>query len=533
MPTPTLAAAALSSLGLLLAPLFQPADAPAPIDPEGPPGALVIVGGGGIPEDAATAFMDLAGGSDARIVVIPTASEAADDPEEKAAYLGRWEEAGAASATLLHTRDRARADSDEFVAPLKAATGVWFGGGDQSRIADAYLGTKAEAEILAVRARGGVIGGTSAGAAIQSRVMIAGGGALPEIGRGLDLLPDAIVDQHFLARGRQPRLVEAVRMHPGRFGLGIDEGTAAIVKGREIRVVGKSKVVAAFAASPVRPARLIALGSGDVADLTSYRRAARERAKGDFPPTRMPRPSVPEGSLVIVGGGGMPDGLLERFIELAGGPDAPIVILPTANPDPLPARIPDERYFRLAGAKDVKVLPARKRADVESPGFRAALGRAKGVWFGGGRQWRFVDAYEGTQAVGLFRGVLGRGGVIGGSSAGATIQGDYLVRGSPLGNTEMMAEGYERGFAFLPGAAIDQHFTQRNRFADLAGFSMAFPQILGIGIDEDTALIVRGDAAEVVGSGRAFFYDPLDGEPGPIEVRAGGSFRFRPPGVGR
>jgi cyanophycinase len=525
MPMPTFAAAAISSLGMLLATSLQQ-DAPAPIDPDGVPGALVIVGGGGVPEDAVTAFMDLAGGSDARIVVIPTASEYADDPKEEADYLKRWKDAGAASVTFLHTRDRARADSEEFVAPLKGATGVWFGGGDQSKIAEAYLGTKAEAEILAVRARGGVIGGTSAGAGIQSRVMIAGGNALPEIGRGLDLLPDAIVDQHFLARKRQPRLVEAVRMHPARFGLGIDEGTAAVVKGREVRIVGKSSVVVALAASSIRPARLITLNSGDVADLTTFRRAARERAKGDFPPTRMQAPAVPEGSLVIIGGGGIPDGLIERFIELAGGPDAPIVILPTANPDPLPPQSPDERIFRLAGARDVKVLDARKRADVESPEFRAAVERAKGVWFGGGRQWRFVDAYEGTQAVGLFRGVLKRGGVIGGSSAGATIQGDYLVRGNPLGNAEMMAEGYERGFAFLPGVAIDQHFTQRNRFADLAAVSKDFPQVLGIGIDEDTALVVRGDSAEVVGEGRAFFYDPLDDEPGPIEVPAGGSFRF-------
>lgn len=522
MPTPF--AIGPSSLGIFLS-FFQPAPAP-PLDPDWVPGALVIVGGGGMPEDATTAFMDLAGGSDARIVVIPTASEYADDPKEEADYLKRWKDAGAASVTFLHTRDRARADSDEFVAPLREATGVWISGGDQSKVARAYLGTKAEREILAVRDRGGVIGGTSAGAAIQSRVMIAGGDATPEIGEGLDLLPDAIIDQHFLVRKRQPRLVEAVRMHPARFGLGIDEATAVVVKGREMRVVGKSSAVVALAASPVRPARTITLGSGDVADLITFRRAARERARGDYPPTVMPRPAVPEGSLVIVGGGGLPSGLLERFIELAGGPDVPIVILPTANPDPLPTRSPDERSFRAAGARDITVLAARKRADVESPEFRKALERAKGVWFGGGRQWRFVDAYEGTQAVDLFRGVLRRGGVIGGSSAGATIQGDYLVRGNPLGNTDMMAEGYERGFAFLPGAAIDQHFTQRNRFADLAGVSRAFPQVLGIGIDEATALIVRGAVAEVVGEGRAFFYDALDDRPDPIEVPAGERFHF-------
>src|SRR5258708_39264612 len=96
-------------------------------------------------------------------------------------------------------------------------------------------------------------------------------------------------------------------------------------------------------------------------------------------------------------------------------------------------------------------------------------------------------------------GVLRRGGVSGGSSAGATIQGDYLVRGSPLGNEEMMAAGYEHGFAFLPGTAIDQHFAQRNRFADLSKVVAAHPQLLGIGLDESTAIIVQGHIAEVVG----------------------------------
>ena len=90
------------------------------------------------------------------------------------------------------------------------------------------------------------------------------------------------------------------------------------------------------------------------------------------------------------------------------------------------------------------------------------LGRCRGAsGSSGGRQWRLVDAYLDTEAEKIFHQVLDRGGVIGGSSAGATIQAGYLLRGSPLGNTEVMAEGYERGFGFLPGVAIDQHFSQR------------------------------------------------------------------------
>ncbi|HUE74014.1 MAG TPA: Type 1 glutamine amidotransferase-like domain-containing protein, partial [Pirellulaceae bacterium] len=109
--------------------------------------------------------------------------------------------------------------------------------------------------------------------------------------------------------------------------------------------------------------------------------------------------------------------------------------------------------------------------------------------------------------------VLARGGVIGGSSAGASIQAQYMVRGSPLGNEEMMAEGYERGLGFLPGAAVDQHFSQRKRFLDLTSVVRRHPALLGIGIDEATALVVRGQKGEVIGRGNVHFYDHRGGPP--------------------
>ena len=103
--------------------------------------------------------------------------------------------------------------------------------------------------------------------------------------------------------------------------------------------------------------------------------------------------------------------------------------------------------------------------------------------------------------------MLRRGGVIGGTSAGATIQGEYLVRGNPLGNQDMMAEGYEQGFGFLPGVAIDQHFSQRDRFDDMTELRKTHPQLVGIGIDESTALIMSGTTMEVVGQNSVAVYD--------------------------
>ncbi|MBZ0252981.1 MAG: cyanophycinase, partial [Candidatus Methylomirabilis sp.] len=83
----------------------------------------------------------------------------------------------------------------------------------------------------------------------------------------------------------------------------------------------------------------------------------------------------------------------------------------------------------------------------------------------------------------------------------------YMVRGHPLGNETMMAEGYERGFGFLSGCAIDQHFTQRHRERDLASVIVRFPQLLGIGLDEGTAIVVQESVATVLGAHAAHFLD--------------------------
>jgi cyanophycinase len=152
------------------------------------------------------------------------------------------------------------------------------------------------------------------------------------------------------------------------------------------------------------------------------------------------------------------------------------------------------------------------------------------VWFSGGRQWRFVDAYAGTLTEKRFHEVLARGGAIGGSSAGASIQSEYMPRGHPLGNTVMAAEGYEKGFCFLPGCAVDQHFFARKRLADMTGLMKAYPQYLGIGIDEATAIVVTGSTAEVIGRTKVAFYDyskKPGGEKDYVEVAAGEKYDLK------
>lgn len=362
-----------------------------------------------------------------------------------------------------------------------------------------------EAGLRGVLERGGFVGGTSAGAAILSRVMIRSGDSEPELGEGWDVIPGVIVDQHLTERSRLRRLEEAVVRNRGLVGLGLDEGTAAVIAGRRLTVVGAGLVTVVVGECDYRGDGVQRLKSGDTADLTQYRRAARQRASGSDPGVSVGLGTgvAGGGSLVIVGGGLMPGDVVKRFVELAGGSEGHVVVLPTAVfPDEVDVRVPG--FLASAGLGRVTVLDQRGRL-ATTAAFREVLEDATGIWFGGGRQWHFVDAYEGTGAVELFRAVLSRGGVIGGSSAGATIQGEFLVRGSPLGNQLMMAEGYERGFGFLPGTAIDQHFSQRGRQADLLGVISKHRSLLGIGLDEGTAIVVRGLRAEVAGLHRAHF----------------------------
>ncbi len=476
------------------------------INPAGVHGALVICGGGNFPKAAREQFLKLAGGDKAKLVIIPTAREDADLINGEKG-LKSWEADKPESLAMLHTRSRDEANQENIYGPLKQATGVWFDGGSQSRIAEAYLGTAVERELQGVLQRGGVIGGTSAGAAIMCQVMIAQGNPVAEIRTGFDLLPGSVIDQHFTERNRKPRLLGVLKKHPQLFGLGIDEGTAVIVRGRDMEVVGSGQATVCLPESSARTVREITFKSGEQTDLTRWRLAALARTQPPFPPTKIPVPKLDQGSLVIVGGGGMPPDITKRFIELAGGPESTIVCLPTANPDPLPNPPREGRFLERAGCKHVVTLSGRTLADVTSPEFLATLKEARGVWFGGGRQWRFMDAYAGTPAAEAIHDVLRRGGVIGGSSAGATIQGDYLLRGSPQGNFEMMAEGYERGLCFLPGTAIDQHFTQRKRLPDMLRVMQLYPQLLGIGLDEATAIIVQGHVAEVLGKDQAHFFD--------------------------
>lgn len=232
-------------------------------------GTLLIAGGGVLPKSIRERFIELAGGSNAHVVILP--GHESDD-----ASLGRqrafWSDFEIASLTILSVKSAEEANLEPFLESLRSATGVWLGGGTQAFLAERYVDTRAERELISLLDRGGVVGGTSAGASIMTRVMIVDGRDEAVLGRGLGLLPEAVIDQHFLKRNRLSRLIGVLRQHPDLVGFGIDERTALEfhVRNHSLSVVGDSYVMAVVA-SPDRPHRLEILKPTDQITLEGLR----------------------------------------------------------------------------------------------------------------------------------------------------------------------------------------------------------------------------------------------------------------------
>ena len=232
-------------------------------------GHLVLIGGGPKPADVVQLYVDLAGGPKANIVVLPLASE--DSREAGADYIDLFRAHGAGRVTVVQIDDRRDAYRAEYARIIGEATGVFFSGGDQSRIASRIVDTPILDAVRSVKARGGVVGGTSAGTACESDVMLTGAGdestLAPHnmvVSRGIGLFEGVVVDSHFVARRRFTRLQSVVLEHPQLLGIGVDEGTAAWVKPdgtMEVRGLGAVVVYdASRAQTSVRNGKFVAPG---------------------------------------------------------------------------------------------------------------------------------------------------------------------------------------------------------------------------------------------------------------------------------
>jgi cyanophycinase len=235
-----------------------------------------------------------------------------------------------------------------------------------------------------------------------------------------------------------------------------------------------------------------------------------------------PEPPRPAGSLLIVGGGPIPDRILERFVALAGGKGrARIVLYPMASED-ADAGIELAQDFRKLGAEAERIVLTREQADTEAAARR--LDGVTGIWFGGGDQARLTAAIGHTRVEAAIHERYLRGAVVGGTSAGAAVMSTPMLTGDerkPGGDRPPAKDSSDafmtiardnvvttEGFAMLPGAIVDQHHVRRRRNNRLLSVVLEHPELVGIGIDESTALEVGPDGPwRVLGESVAVVYD--------------------------
>jgi cyanophycinase len=213
----------------------------------------------------------------------------------------------------------------------------------------------------------------------------------------------------------------------------------------------------------------------------------------------------PQGLLVIIGGAEDREGdctVLREFVRAAGGVKARIAVMTAATS--LPKEVGDDyiRIFERLGAESVDVVHTERQEDSEREASIRKVEQATGIFFTGGDQSRIVDFIKGTSLHQVIHQRHEAGAVIGGTSAGAAMMPDeMIVGGASVSNPSVDAVSMSPGMGFLPGIVIDQHFAQRGRLGRLLAALVLQPAALGLGIDEDTAIVVSGDEFRVIGSG--------------------------------
>ncbi len=235
-------------------------------------------------------------------------------------------------------------------------------------------------------------------------------------------------------------------------------------------------------------------------------------------PAAVTRHGPEQGTLLIIGGNvGSNEAIWKKFTALAGGADKAVVLVVTAAVGD--AASTDQADIvevkKQTGIKNITLLHPANLAEANSEKFTDAIRRATALYFVGGRQWRIADAYLNTLAHQAFFDLLGRGGVIAGSSAGATIQGSFLWRGDTRG-AEVLVGDHTQGLGFLKNSVIDQHLLVRNRQFDLVNLVKFSPELIGLGLDEATAVVVHRDTLEVIGKSyvAVYDYDSMNGSRG-------------------
>lgn len=232
--------------------------------------------------------------------------------------------------------------------------------------------------------------------------------------------------------------------------------------------------------------------------------------------TCMPLQADGKGQLLIVGGGEQPPYLVEKFISLAGGKEAKMVVIPMASGDPLEAALDKKSQLEEYGVKNVQfVICDKQSANTDSN--LAVLDDARAIYFTGGDQSLLTAALLGTKMLQKIRDIYDNGGLVGGTSAGAAVMSELMITGNELRNQDssrafikIQKDNIEvtEGFGFVTSAIIDQHAVRRKRQNRLISLVLENPSLLGFAIDESTALIVYpDDIYEVLGEYTVVVYD--------------------------
>ena len=457
-------------------------------------GKLMLTGTGELTARTQATFALLAGEGEGRLVVL------AREGSRRVRTTPNWEkQIGSVEIFYLNKTDNEL--SGKVLIALREANAVWLVDDLSKNFQSVF---QLVGELNGLLHRNGIIGGQGVAAESMGALIIDN----DEIREGLDLLPNSIISSPL---GTSRNFSEVISKLPGRLGWELPPQASVVIhSGRQISVIEYPEITLRIAANGEWPERVTYYGPpiDDLPyteDLISWNRSALARLNDKFPPSVAPIPEVLNGALIIVGGSGFPDGMWERVIDFAGGTDANYVCFSQTS-----ASTGAERLREL-GCRNISVYMVKTGVEGigqgNDPQLLKALENADCVYFGGGRTYKFMDAYHNTEAHLLMHKVLERGGIILGGSAGAQIQGDFLVRGDPRTNNELWMEGNDVGLGFINGVIIDAHFRERGREKTLPSLLVRHPQMLGIGIDETTAIFVQGTTAEVMGPHTVTFYD--------------------------
>jgi len=242
---------------------------------------------------------------------------------------------------------------------------------------------------------------------------------------------------------------------------------------------------------------------------------------------------VAQGPVMPIGGaegknGNGSEEILMRFLDMAGGGKARVLVVPTASE--VPEEVANEyvEAFTKLGAKSVEVLDVKEREDANSPEALEMIQRATGIYISGGAQSRLVELLTGTTSMEAIRNANRSGVVVAGTSAGASVLASHMILGGTgvAGNSgdaaarknmvEMVA-----GFGLLEDVIVDQHFSERGRMGRLLSVFAANPGLLSIGLDEDTAVVIDNGILEVLGSGMVTVINGRDAKSDYFEREAG------------